>query len=46
VWASEGWQDTITKDEGKVFAPAEIREFVGSSIGAGLGTSAMPCFEP
>jgi hypothetical protein len=25
VWASEGWQVTITNDEGKVFAPASSR---------------------
>jgi hypothetical protein len=24
VWASEGWQVTITTDDGKVFAPAEF----------------------
>jgi hypothetical protein len=24
VWASEGWQVTITNEEGKVFAPAEF----------------------
>jgi hypothetical protein len=28
VWVSEGWQVTITDDEGKVFAPAEFKDLL------------------
>lgn len=30
VWASEGWQVTITNDEGKVFAPAEFENWLAA----------------
>ena len=28
VWASEGWQVTITDEAGKVFAPAEFEDLL------------------
>ena len=34
VWASEGWQVTITNDEGKVFAPAEFEKEFENSLAA------------
>jgi len=30
VWVSEGWQVTITDDEGKVFAPAELEKLLAA----------------
>jgi hypothetical protein len=30
VWASEGWQVTITTDDGKVFAPAEFDDLLAA----------------
>jgi hypothetical protein len=30
VWVSEGWQVTITDDEGNVFAPAELEKLLAA----------------
>ncbi len=35
VWASEGWQVTITSDEGKVFAPAEFESLLAAQSARG-----------
>ncbi len=35
VWASEGWQVTITNDEGKVFAPAEFENLLAAQSARG-----------
>jgi len=35
VWASEGWQVTITDDEGKVFAPAEFEDLLAAQSARG-----------
>ena len=35
VWASEGWQLTITNDEGKVFAPAEFEDLLAAQPAQG-----------
>jgi hypothetical protein len=35
VWASEGWQVTITNDEGKVFAPAEFENLLAAQAARG-----------
>jgi hypothetical protein len=35
VWASEGWQVTITNDEGKVFAPAEFESLLAAQSARG-----------
>ena len=35
VWASEGWQVTITNDKGKVFAPAEFEKLLAAQPARG-----------
>src|SRR6266513_2899005 len=41
VWASEGWQVTITDDEGKVFAPAEFEDLLAAQSARGYPSPAM-----